>query len=81
MLLTEEGPLGELRRFVQFLELEEQTRDLATVSLSTDYDTFSPQNFESFRSNMIGLMPYLQIKGKKANIFNNKGLKDVMLRI
>jgi hypothetical protein len=78
MLLTEEGPLGELRRFVQFLELEEQTRDLATVSLSTDYDTFSPQNFESFRSNMIGLMPYLQIKGKKANIFNNKGLKDVI---
>jgi hypothetical protein len=78
MLLTKEGPLGELRRFVQFLELEEQTRDLATVSLSTDYDTFSPQNFESFHSNMIGLMPYLQVKGKKANIFNNKGLKDII---
>ena len=78
MLLTEEGPLGELRRFVQFLELEDQARDLATVSLSTDYDTFSPQNFESFRSRVIDLIPYLKEKGDKANIFNNKGLKDII---
>jgi len=78
LLLTEEGPLGELRRFVQFLELEDQARDLATVSLSTDYDTFSPQNFESFRSNVIDLVPYLKETGDKSKIFNKKGLQDII---
>lgn len=78
LLLTEEGPLGELRRFVQFLELEDQARDLATVSLSTDYDTFSPQNFESFRSNVIDLIPYLKETGDKSKIFNKKGLGDII---
>lgn len=78
LLLTEEGSLGELRRFVQFLELEDQARDLATVSLSTDYDTFSPQNFESFRSNVIDLIPYLKETGDKSKIFNKKGLQDII---
>lgn len=78
LLLTEEGSLGELRRFVQFLELEDQARDLATVSLSTDYDTFSPQNFESFRSNVIDLVPYLKETGDKSKIFNKKGLQDII---
>ena len=78
MLLTEQGPLGELRRFVQFLELEDQSRDLANVSRATDYDTFSPQNFESFRSRIIDLVPYLKETGDKSKIFNKKGLEDII---
>ena len=78
MLLTEQGPLGELRRFVQFLELEDQSRDLANVSRATDYDTFSPQNFESFRSKIIDLVPYLKETGDKSKIFNKKGLEDII---
>jgi len=78
LMLSVEDPLQDLRRFAQFLELEDQTRDLATISLATDYDTFSPQNFESFRSNILSLIPYIKEGGEKAGIFNKKGLNDII---
>ncbi len=78
LMLSVEDPLQDLRRFAQFLELEDQTRDLATISLATDYDTFSPQNFESFRSNILSLIPYIKEGGEKAGIFNKKGLDDII---
>lgn len=78
LMLTVEDSVQDLRRFAQFLELEDQTRDLATISLATDYDTFSPQNFESFRSNILSLIPYVKEGGEKADIFNKQGLEDII---
>jgi hypothetical protein len=78
LMLSVQDSLQDLRRFAQFLELEDQTRDLATISLATDYDTFSPQNFESFRSNILSLIPYIKEGGEKAGIFNKKGLDDII---
>ena len=78
LMLTVEDSVQDLRRFAQFLELEDQTRDLATISLATDYDTFSPQNFESFRSNILSLIPYVKEGGEKAGIFNKQGLEDII---
>jgi hypothetical protein len=78
LMLTVQDSVQDLRRFAQFLELEDQTRDLATISLATDYDTFSPQNFESFRSNILSLIPYTKEGGEKADIFNKQGLEDII---
>ena len=78
LMLSVQDSLQDLRRFAQFLELEDQTRDLATISLATDYDTFSPQNFESFRSNILSLIPYIKEGGEKTGIFNKKGLDDII---
>lgn len=77
-LLSREEPLFDVRRLAVFLELEDQTRDLATISLAVDYDTFSPQNFESFRSASLELIPYLKEGGEKSTIFNKQGLLDVI---
>ena len=77
-LLSREEPLFDVRRLAVFLELEDQTRDLATISLAVDYDTFSPQNFESFRSASLELIPYLKEGGEKSAIFNRQGLLDVI---
>jgi hypothetical protein len=77
-LLSREEPLFDVRRLAVFLELEDQTRDLATISLAVDYDTFSPQNFESFRSASLELIPYLKEGGEKSTIFNRQGLLDVI---
>jgi hypothetical protein len=77
-LLSREEPLFDVRRLAVFLELEDQTRDLATISLAVDYDTFSPQNFESFRSASLELIPYLKEGGEKSAIFNKQGLLDVI---
>jgi hypothetical protein len=77
-LLSREEPLFDVRRLAVFLELEDQTRDLATISLAVDYDTFSPQNFESFSSASLELIPYLKEGGEKSAIFNRQGLLDVI---
>jgi len=77
-LLNREEPLFDVRRLAVFLELENQTRDLATISLAVDYDTFSPQNFESFRSASLELIPYLKEGGEKSTIFNRQGLLNVI---
>jgi alkylated DNA repair dioxygenase AlkB len=77
-LLSRKEPLFDVRRLAVFLELEDQTRDLATISLAVDYDTFSPQNFESFSSASLELIPYLEENGEKSAIFNRQGLLDVI---
>ena len=77
-LLEVEDAYHDLARLGLFLELEDQTRDLATISLSVDYDTFSPQNFESFRSSVIELAKYVKPGTNEYKIFNQEGLNDII---
>jgi hypothetical protein len=77
-LLEVEDAYHDLARLGLFLELEDQTRDLATISLSVDYDTFSPQNFESFRSSVVELAKYVKPGTKEYKIFNQEGLNDII---
>jgi hypothetical protein len=77
-LLEVEDAYHDLARLGLFLELEDQTRDLATVSLSVDYDTFSPQNFESFRSSVVELDKYLKPGTNEYKIFTQEGLNDII---
>lgn len=48
-MLNDTSRYADFLRFMQFLEFENQQKQLSTLSLNTDYHTFSPQNFESFR--------------------------------
>ena len=72
-LLTEETPLADFYRFMQFMEFEAQQKQLSTLSLNTDYHTFSPQNFESFRR---GAEDLRQLR--KEEYFNRSGV-DYMI--
>jgi hypothetical protein len=48
-LLNDDTEMGDLLRFVGWLAAEAQQDKLFVLSANTDYDTFTPQNFESFR--------------------------------
>jgi len=72
-LLTEETPIADFYRFMQFMEFEAQQKQLSTLSLNTDYHTFSPQNFESFRR---GAEDLRQLR--KEEYFNRSGV-DYMI--
>lgn len=72
-MLTEQTPLADFYRFMQFMEFEAQQKQLSTLSLNTDYHTFSPQNFESFRR---GAEDLRQLR--KENYFN-KSAVDYMI--
>lgn len=72
-MLSEETPLADFYRFMQFMEFEAQQKQLSTLSLNTDYHTFSPQNFESFRR---GAEDLRQLR--KEEYFNRSGV-DYMI--
>lgn len=72
-LLNAETPLADFYRFMQFLEFEAQQKQLSTLSLNTDYHTFSPQNFESFRRGGEDLRQL-----RKENYFNKSGVDYII---
>ena len=72
-MLTQQTPLADFYRFMQFMEFEAQQKQLSTLSLNTDYHTFSPQNFESFRR---GAEDLRQLR--KENYFNRSAV-DYMI--
>ena len=72
-ILTDETPFGDLLRFVSWLSVEDLQEKLFTLSSNTDFDTFDPQNFESFRKGGQELKDLMD-----SNFFNREGVMNVI---
>jgi hypothetical protein len=72
-LLSDQTEMGDLLRFVGWIATEEQQDKLFILSSNTDFDTFTPQNFESFRKGGQELADLM-----KSNFFNKKGVQNVI---
>jgi hypothetical protein len=72
-LLNEQTEMGDLIRFVGWIATEAQQDKLFILSSNTDFDTFTPQNFESFRKGGQELADLM-----KSNFFNKKGVENVI---
>ena len=72
-LLNDQTEMGDLLRFVGWIATEEQQDKLFILSSNTDFDTFTPQNFESFRKGGQELADLM-----KSNFFNKKGVENVI---
>lgn len=72
-LLSDQTEMGDLLRFVGWIATEEQQDKLFILSSNTDFDTFTPQNFESFRKGGQELADLM-----KSNFFNKKGVENVI---
>jgi hypothetical protein len=72
-ILNEQSEYGDLIRFSLFMELKDQADKVRILSANTDFDTFSPQNFESLRrtgSELVAL--------KKDKFFDEEGFEKVL---
>lgn len=72
-MLTDQTEMGDLLRFVGWILTEAQQDKLFILSSNTDYDTFTPQNFESFRKGGQELADLV-----KSNFFNRQGIQNVI---
>ena len=72
-MLTDQTEIGDLLRFVGWILTEAQQDKLFILSSNTDYDTFTPQNFESFRKGGQELADLV-----KSNFFNRQGIQNVI---
>ena len=70
--LAKKSEYGDFFRLLTFLKMREQSQKMATLSLGTDFDTFSPQNFESFRRKKAELQEL-----RDSKFFNTDGFARV----
>jgi len=70
--LAKKSEYGDFFRLLTFLKMREQSQKMATLSLGTDFDTFSPQNFESFRRKKAELQEL-----RDSKFFNTDGFAKV----
>jgi hypothetical protein len=73
IILNDTTGYGNLVRFISFLSVKDQQSKLFTLSSNTDFDTFSPQNFEAFRKGANELRLLM-----KENFFNQDAIKRVI---
>jgi hypothetical protein len=71
--LNEKSDLGNAYRFLFIVGMKEHADKMFVLSANTDYDTMSPQNFESFRKGQNNLSKLI-----KENIFNKEGIEKVI---
>jgi hypothetical protein len=71
--LNEESDLGNAYRFLFIVGMKEHADKMFVLSANTDYDTMSPQNFESFRKGQAEVNKLI-----KENIFNKEGIEKVI---
>ena len=72
-ILAEQSDYGDIIRFSLFMELKDQADNVRELSANTDFDTFSPQNFESLRRTGNKLAEL-----KKKNFFDEEGFEKVL---
>lgn len=71
--LFKENPISDVYRLGLFLEMKAQTDKVRRLSVNTDFDTISPQNFESLRANGGELL-----KLKKEKFFEEEAFDKVI---
>jgi len=67
------NPISDVYRLGLFLEMKAQADNVRKLSANTDFDTFSPQNFESLRRTGNKLAEL-----KKKNFFDEEGFEKVL---
>jgi hypothetical protein len=72
-ILNTQSAYADLIRFAFFLEYKDQADKVRILSANTDFDTFSPQNFESLRRNGSELLEL-----SKKNFFDEEGFNKVI---
>jgi hypothetical protein len=72
-ILAEQSEYGNIIRFSLFMELKDQADNVRNLSANTDFDTFSPQNFESLRRTGNELAEL-----KKKKFFDEEGFEKVI---
>lgn len=72
-ILNQESDLGNVYRFLFIVGMKEHSDKMFTLSSTTDFDTMSPQNFESFRKGEAELKELI-----KEGIYNEDGIKRVI---
>jgi hypothetical protein len=72
------NPISDVYRLGLFLEMKAQTDKVRRLSANTDFDTISPQNFESLRANGGELLKLKQEKFFEETAFNKVIFESVV---